>query len=129
MTGVEYTGLGIKSVGLAVGLHVDVGLSGILNPDDLRALLARLLLRALSLLKQKVKKMFFKNEQTKFSSVSIILLRIGSMSDGTQSITSLQVSVLSLNYVCASWDVQGASAPCRCSCGEICLHSSDWAVL
>lgn len=56
MTGVEYTGLGIKSVGLAVGLHVDVGLSGILNPDDLRALLARLLLRALSLLKQKVKK-------------------------------------------------------------------------
>lgn len=60
MTGVEYTGLGIKSVGLAVGLHVDVGLSGILNPDDLRALLARLLLRALSLLKQNVKYFFLK---------------------------------------------------------------------
>ncbi len=41
-------------MGLAVGLHVDVGLSGILNPDDLRELLARLLLRALSLLKQRV---------------------------------------------------------------------------
>lgn len=41
-----------------MGLHVDVGLSGMLNPDDLRTLLARLLLRALSLLKHNVKKIF-----------------------------------------------------------------------
>lgn len=42
-----------------MGLHVDVGLSGILKPDDLRTLLARLLLKALSLLIKKVKSVFF----------------------------------------------------------------------
>ena len=50
ITGLERIGLGPRAVGLAVGLQVDVGLSGMLKPDGFLVVFPRLLLRTLSLL-------------------------------------------------------------------------------